>query len=64
MDSLDKEFLTRYWTFPGQTIQYAQRTFIDKEKLNDYLECGLIKVLQKGGTKGELIKDWRPITLL
>ena len=24
----------------------------------------MIKVLKKGGTKGELIKDWRPITLL
>jgi hypothetical protein len=31
--------------------------------LNEFLESGIIKILQKGGTKGELIKDWRPITL-
>jgi hypothetical protein len=64
IDGVDKGFLTRYWSLLGQTIQYAQKSFIEKEKLNEFLDTGLIKVLQKGGTKGELIKDWRPITLL
>ena len=48
----------------GKTIYYAQKTFIENEKLNEFLESGIIKVLQKGGTNGELVKDWRPITLL
>ena len=63
-DGVDKEFLTRFWNMIGKTIYYAQKTFIEKEKLNEFLESGIIKILQKGGTKGELIKDWRPITLL
>ena len=63
-DGVDKEFLTRFWSMIGKTIYYAQRTFIENEKLNEFLDSGLIKILQKGGTKGELIKDWRPITLL
>ena len=63
-DGVDKEFLTRFWKMIGKTIYYAQKTFIEKEKLNEFLESGIIKILQKGGTKGELIKDWRPITLL
>ena len=63
-DGVDKEFLTRYWSMIGQTICYAQKTFIAEEKLNEFLDSGLIKILQKGGTKGELLKDWRPITLL
>ena len=46
----------------GKTIYSAQKTFIAEEKLNELLDSGLIKILQKGGTKGELIKDWRPIT--
>ena len=48
----------------GPTIYHVQKIFIGKEKLNEFLDTGLIKVLKKGGTKGELIKDWRPITLL
>jgi hypothetical protein len=48
----------------GKTIYYAQKNFIEKERLNKFLESGIIKILQKGGTKGELIKDWRPNTLL
>ena len=63
-DGVDKEFLTRYWSMLGQTIQYAQKTFIAKKKLIKFLDRGLIKILQKGRTKGEMIKDWRPITLL
>ena len=63
-DGVDKEFLTRFWSMIGKTIYYAQRTFIENEKLNEFLDSGLIKILQKGGTNGELIKDWRPITLL
>jgi hypothetical protein len=53
-------FLTRYWSMIGQTICYAPK----EEKQNEFLDSGLIKILQKGGTKGELLKDWRPITLL
>ena len=63
-DGVDKEFLTRFWNMIGKTIYYAQKTFIENEKLNEFLESGIIKVLQKGGTNGELVKDWRPITLL
>ena len=58
-DGVDKEFLTRFWSMIGKTIYYAQRTFIENEKLNEFLDSGLIKILQKGGTKGELIKDWK-----
>ena len=64
VDGVDKVFLQRYWTLIGPTIYHAQKIFIGEEKLNNFLETGLIKLLKKGGTKGEIIKDWRPITLL
>ena len=35
-----------------------------EQKLNVFLERGIIIVLMKGGTKGEELKSWRPITLL
>ena len=63
-DEVDKDFLVRFWNMIGPTIYHAQKIFIDKEQLNEFLDTCLIKVLKKGGTKGELIKDWRPITLL
>ena len=50
-DGVDKEFPTRYWSMLGQTIQFAQKTYIENEKLNKFLYSGLIKILQKGGTK-------------
>ena len=63
-DGVYKDFLVRFWNMIGPTIYHAQKIFIDKEQLNEFLDTGLIKVLKKGGTKGELIKDWRPINLL
>ena len=63
-DGVDKDFLVLFWNMIGPTIYHAQKIFIDKEQLNEFLDTGLIKVLKKCGTKGELIKDWRPITLL
>ena len=47
IDGVDKEFLTRFWSMIGKTIYYAQKTFIEKEKLNEFLESGIIKILQK-----------------
>ena len=55
-DGVNKEFLTRYWSLLDQTFHYAQRTFVEKEKWNKFLDCGLIKIL--------LIKDWRQISLV
>ena len=40
----------------GQTIQHAQKTFIAKDNLNELWDSELIKIPQKGGTKGELSK--------
>ena len=57
VDGVDKDFLQRYWNMIGPTIYNAQKIFISEEKLNNFLETGLIKLLKKGGTKGELIKD-------
>ena len=48
----------------GPTIYQYQKIFMQKEKLNGFLDTRLSKVLNKGGTKGKLLKDWRPITLL
>ena len=48
----------------GKTINDATQIFIKEQKLNVFLERGIIKVLRKGGTTGEEIKNWRPITLL
>ena len=59
-----KNSWTRFWSMIGQTILYAQKTFIAEENLNEFLDSGLIKILQKGGTKGKLIKDWRTIKIL
>ena len=44
-DGVDKEFLTRFWNMIGKTIYYAQKTFIEKEKLNEFLESGIIKLI-------------------
>ena len=37
---------------------------MEKEKLNTFMDRGLIKVIQKGDTTGETLNNWRPITLL
>jgi hypothetical protein len=37
---------------------------VEREKLNSFMDRGLIKVIQKGDTTGEELKKWRPITLL
>jgi hypothetical protein len=36
-DGVDKEFLTRFWNMIGKTIYYAQKTFIEQERLNEFL---------------------------
>ena len=64
IDGIEKEFLTRYWRMIGTTIADAAAIFVDKEKLNNFLDRGLIKVIQKGDTTGETLNNWRPITLL
>ena len=63
-DGAGKEFLTRFWPMMGKMINDATQIFIKDQKLNLFLERGIIKVLMRGGTKGEELKTWRPITLL
>ena len=48
----------------GKTINDAMQILIKEQKLKVFLERGIIKVLMKGGTEGEELKNWRPITLL
>ena len=40
----------------GKTINDATQIFIKNQELNVFLERGIIKVLMKGGTKGEELK--------
>ena len=61
---IEKEFLTRFWRLIGRTITLSTAIFVEKEKLNSFMDRGLIKVIQKGDTTGEELKNWRPITLL
>ena len=53
LDGIEKENLTRYWRLLGKTIADAAEIFVEKEKLNTFLDRGLIKVIQKGYTTGE-----------
>ena len=64
MDGIEKEFLMRFWRLIGKTITQATEIFVEKQKLNSFMDRGLIKVIQKGDTTGEDLKNWRPITLL
>ena len=64
IDGIEKEYLTRYWRLIGKTIADASGIFVEKEKLNTFMDRGLIKVIQKGDTTGETLNNWRPITLL
>ena len=48
----------------GTTITQATEIYVEREKLNSFMDRGLIKVIQKGDTTGEELKNWRPITLL
>jgi hypothetical protein len=48
----------------GTTITQATEIYVEREKLNSFMDIGLIKVIQKGDTTGEELKNWRPITLL
>ena len=56
--------MSRFWPMLGQTIADSTEGFIKEQKLNCYLERGIIKVILKGGTEGLEFKMWRPITLL
>ena len=47
----------------GKTINDATQIFIKEQKLNVFLEIGIIRVLMKGETKGEKLKNWRSITI-
>jgi hypothetical protein len=64
IDGIEREFLLRFWRFLGTTITQATEIYIEREKLNSFMDRGLIKVIQKGDTTGEELKNWRPITLL
>ena len=64
IDGIEREFLLRFWKFLGTTITQATEIYIEREKLNSFMDRGLIKVIQKGDTTGEELKNWRPITLL
>ena len=64
IDGIEREFLLRFWKLIGKTITNASTIFIEKEKLNSFMDRGLIKVIQKGDTTGEDLKNWRPITFL
>ena len=45
-------------------ITQSTEIYIECEKLNSFMDRGLIKVIKKGDTTGEELKNWRPITLL
>ena len=64
IDGIEREFLLRFWRFLGTTITQATEIYIEREKLNSFMDRGLIKVIQKGDKTGEELKNWRPITLL
>ena len=64
MIGIEREFLLRFWTFLGTTITQATEIYVEREKLNSFMDRGLIKVIQKGDTTGEELKNWHPITLL
>ena len=64
IDGIEREFLARFWKLIGRTITLATAIFVEKEKLNSFMDRGLIKVIQKGDTTGEELKNWRLITLL
>ena len=63
-DGVEKELMSRFWSMIGQTIADATEEYIQNQKLNSFLERGIIKVILKGGTDGSELKMWRPITLL
>ena len=46
IDGIEKEYLTRYWRLIGKTIADASGIFVEKEKLNTFMDKGLIKVIQ------------------
>ena len=60
----EREFLARFWRMLGKTITQATAIFVKKQKMSSFMDRGLIKVIQKGDTTGEELKNWRPITLL
>ena len=64
IDGIEREFLLRFWKFLGTTITQATEIYVEREKLNSFMDRGLIKVIQKGDTIGEELKNCRPITLL
>ena len=47
-----------------ETIEDATEIHVRNVKLNSFMDRGLIKVIQKGGTDGKELKNWEPITLL
>ena len=63
-DGVEKELMSRFWPMLGQTIADSTEGFIKEQKLNCYLERGIIKVILKGDTDGSELTMWRPITLL
>ena len=64
IDGIEREFLARFWRMLGKIITQATAIFVENQKMNSFMDRGLIKVIQKRDTTGEELKNWRPITLL
>ena len=47
IDGIEREFLLRFWRLLGTTITQATEIYIEREKLNSFMDRGLIKVIQK-----------------
>ena len=56
IDGIEREFLLRFWNQIGSTIAQASEIYVSREKLNNFMDRGLIKVIKKGGTTGEELK--------
>ena len=59
-DGVDKEFLTRYWSLLGQTVHYAQRTFIDIFKSSWKYPC----CCQTYGSDHQRYQGWQMLRFL
>ena len=57
IDGIEREFLLRFWKQIGKTIALASEIYVSREKLNTFMDRGLIKVIKKGGTDGEEMKN-------
>ena len=56
--------MVRFRKLIGKTIVDATEKFVERDKLNSFMDRGLIKVIHKGGTDSKELKNWGHITLL